>query len=171
MSNSLLGTEQPKIIRDYGLGTEQELIINYSIITRPNYHDIEYIEHKSVLTGQRNFLEKWAHGDFVILVHLWKFGAINDQIDFVDSIKSFAFKDLVFYPHKDKNFVCKDNSTTEPAIFQIVEYYPEPLEVLENEDKTILIIKLKSKDIINLHYNKTITAATTGIRRRTYGVR
>lgn len=141
---ALFGTSFPKMVSVSGNVTAN---FEHSLI-ETEWVEPNIIEHKSVVTGARNYLTSESDGfgdysNFTVTLYLSKYD--SPAIKF-NEIYAFNHTDVYFYPHSDGNPV-RDSSNNN-VVFHITDM---KLNYLDTPDfKDVLVVTFKSKKYTNL---------------------
>lgn len=128
----IFGTLHSKFIYN---GNEVEL--PYSVM-KPNYLSANYVEHKSIINGDKNFITLGDSSEFSLIYYLFKDNASNYNFN---ELLKYLHKEVIFYPHKNGTFIKDLNE--EPILFNIIQI--EPIWLFNN----------KSIDAINFSFVST----------------
>jgi len=67
-------------------------------ILHPDFIKPDIIEHQSIISGKKNWINKGDYSEFKVQVNLFKYTDPNTTFNLVESYK---FAQVTFYPHKD----------------------------------------------------------------------
>ena len=91
---SIFGTTYSKFVSG-----SDTVLLEHSLLD-PTMLELEYVEHKSVLNGKRNFITKGNRSEFKVTLFLFKYSnpttKLNEVLDYEDSL-------VVFYPFVNGN--------------------------------------------------------------------
>lgn len=119
-------------------------------IANPNYDGTPDVEHKSIITGKRNFILEPDHRTYSITEFLCKYPDSGvQQLSDLESMKN------TFVYYRPKNEILQDRSGTE-VLFYLESIKPFYLDVADRYGACIII--LKSTDGIS----KVVVVASYG---------
>ena len=131
---SIFGTGSAK----FKFGGDADVDLDYSVL-KPKWVLSDYIEHKSVITGQKQFIPLGDYSEFIVDVHLYKYGDPSAKFS---EIYDYLHTNVAFWPHSDGSAVkSADDSNTE---FFISDMNLSYLEDVDYND--VLSIKFVSSD-------------------------
>lgn len=137
-------------------------VILYASRFTPVFSDPQYAEGISPLTGYRNFEELGDYSEFEVIVHAFKydgtasFGGYSTS-SLLTKLRSYAYKDVVFYPHKDGSVAgdglgkpMQDSASANVNYFvtMVKPYYIEGLPLSKN--KLVIMMRFKSRDYTDI---------------------
>jgi len=121
----------------------------YSVLD-PDWIMPDVLEHQSIISGKKNFINKGYYSEFKVQINLWKYANPNTSFD---ELESYKFSQVTFYPHKDSDPI-KDIFGNESQ-FLISDI--EPYYLTSTTQKDIALITFTAD-----RYSSLITVAHLG---------
>lgn len=135
----IFGTTEPKYITVVG-STTVALPYSQVISSEPS---TDYVEQRSELTGERQFLPRGTHWVVEIQVNLWKYSSPTPATKYA-TIAGHRGAKVYLYLHSDGNPFYKSAGVS--AAFVLKEVSPK--WVTDTDYKDILILRFESADTI-----------------------
>jgi hypothetical protein len=142
MNEGMFGTGAPKFVINAGLENQSILLLNH-ITIKTDEPDTDLIEHKSVITGHRNFINLGKHWSFEIMLYLFKYAYPRNKYQ---QIKSFEGLTGLLYRHAD-GAPFKDKNQNN-VLFMLTNIDESYLDTVKYKD--LLTISFKSLEYIDL---------------------
>ena len=138
----IYGTTESKFVYDHGGGGEVTVALPYSeiVMSEPS---TEYLEQKSTLTGDREFIARGTHWTVEIKVNLWKYTSPTPATKYA-TIMTYRGKKVCLWLHTDGNPFRK--SAGVDALFQLKEVTPS--WIVDTDFKDVLLLHFESIDPI-----------------------
>jgi len=132
-------------------------VILYASVFMPAFTDPQFAEGVSPLTGYRNFEELGDYSEFEVIINAYKYDGTSAFGTYTTStiltkLRSYAYKDVVFYPHKDGSTAgdgngkpMKDASSNNVNYYvtMVKPYYIEGMPFSKN--KLRIMMRFKSR--------------------------
>lgn len=141
----IFGTTAPKFVYDEGGTFQKTVTLTYGIITR-NESVTEYVEHRSEIDGDREWVAKCSHREVEIEYNLWKEGTAASRM--YNTIERFKGSKVSLYLHSDG-----DRFETSPgvaALFTLTEVEAWHVETATYKDRLRLTFKSTNPVLIDL---------------------
>ena len=123
-------------------GTGSLVVLTGSMLI-PNYIIPDLIEHKSIVTGHKDFISLGDYSEFQVGVNLYK--ATNPTSTF-STLYSYLHKNVYFWPHIDGKAISGSDGT--PVEFNISDMQ---LSYIENKDYAdYLLITFKAAEYTDI---------------------
>ena len=140
---SIFGTTQSKFVYDHGGGGEVTVDLPYSkIVTSEPTTD--YVEQKSQLDGEREFLPRGTHWVVELEVHIWKHTTAPTPSEKYSAIVAYKGLPVSLWLHSDGSPFYK--SVGVDALFVLKEVTPK--YATDTDYKDYLLLHFESADTI-----------------------
>lgn len=93
--------------------------LDYAILS-PNFIQGDFIEHKSVITGDRYYILNGNYAEFSILINLYKYTSPTPKNKYIELASLYnSGLGVEFFPHRDAPSI--KNSSDTVVLFQLTE--------------------------------------------------
>jgi hypothetical protein len=147
----LWGTGSPKFV---GTGTPDSntVTLDYAV-TDFLYIDPRFVEHVSVVDGQRNWIQVGNHSEFTVRLNVYKYTTSPTPKEKFQSIMTYLGQDVLFYPHSDGNPIKNSSSVNVNFTLVSVVRVDLPASAPFNttaDYKDVLVLTFKSKEFTDV---------------------